>query len=255
MISKRLLILISLSFAGIIPAFAQMQDDNKMIKESDFVLIEGGNFLMGCTSDDNDCYPDEQPQHRVSISTFKIYKYEVSVAQYRLFCQKTNRQMPVTPPFGWQDENPIVNITWQDAMAYAKWAGCRLPTEAEWEYAARGGNQSKGFLYSGSNSYDEVGWSYENSGGKTHRVGQKRPNELGIYDMSGNVWEWCYDWYGSYLSHLQTDPTGSSSGTYRVYRGGSCYNDVQFVRVSSRYSNTPNYRNISIGFRLARSSN
>jgi formylglycine-generating enzyme required for sulfatase activity len=128
----------------------------------------------------------------------------------------------------------------------------RLPTEAEWEYAARGGNKSQGYKYSGSNTIGDVAWYYDNSGSKTHAVGTKQANELGIYDMSGNVYEWCSDWYGAdyYSSSRQTNPMGPSSGSYRVIRGGSWCNRARYCRVSIRGSNFPSIRYDLIGFRL-----
>ncbi|NUM72516.1 MAG: formylglycine-generating enzyme family protein, partial [Ignavibacteriaceae bacterium] len=130
--------------------------------------------------------------------------------------------------------------------------GYRLPTEAEWEYAARGGSQSKGYTYSGSSNAGDIAWYDNNSGSKTHPVGQKQPNELGIYDMSGNVWEWCWDWYGDYSSESQTNPKGPSSGGGRVYRGGSWYFYAGRLRPAYRNYNYPDYRNNSLGFRLLR---
>ena len=127
----------------------------------------------------------------------------------------------------------------------------RLPTEAEWEYAARGENRSQGYKYSGSNNLNSVAWYADNSGNTTHDVGLKSPNELGIYDMSGNVWEWCSDWYGNYSSSSQTNPTGSYSGSIRVSRGGSWYSDARYCRVSTRSNFTPDRRYISLGLRLA----
>ncbi|MBP5484357.1 MAG: SUMF1/EgtB/PvdO family nonheme iron enzyme, partial [Bacteroidaceae bacterium] len=127
----------------------------------------------------------------------------------------------------------------------------RLPTEAEWEYAARGGKQSKGYKYSGSNTPADVAWYEEKSDGKSHPVATKLPNELGLYDMSGNVWEWCQDWYGSYSSTTQSNPTGPSSGSYRVHRGGSWRNFAGDCRVSHRHFNTPSGAFINLGFRLA----
>ena len=127
----------------------------------------------------------------------------------------------------------------------------RLPTEAEWEYAARGGNKSNGFEYSGSGSIDKVAWYDGNTSSKTHPVKQKQANELGIYDMSGNVWEWCQDRYGSYSSSAQTNPTGPSFGPYRVFRGGGWYSSAGFCRVSYRSYYTPSYSNYNLGLRLA----
>ena len=123
--------------------------------------------------------------------------------------------------------------------------------EAEWEYAARGGSKSRGYKYDGGNNIGSVAWYDGNSGNKTHEVGKKQPNELDLYDMSGNVWEWCQDWYGSYSSSSQTNPTGSSSGSYRVYRGG-CWSDLaRFCRVSYRDGDAPGFRIYDLGLRLA----
>ena len=128
------------------------------------------------------------------------------------------------------DNLPVEQVSWKDVQEFIQKLNAltgktyRLPTEAEWEYAARGGNQSQGYKYAGSNTVGDVAWHYGNSDHKTHPVGQKQPNELGLYDMSGNVWEWCQDWYGDYSSSAQTNPTGPSSGSYRVLRGGSWSN-------------------------------
>ena len=127
----------------------------------------------------------------------------------------------------------------------------KLPTEAQWEYAARGGNRSRGYKYSGSNNIDDVAWYESNSGRHTHAVATKQPNELGIYDMSGNVWEWCSDWYGDYDSSSQTDPQGASTGSYRVLRGGCCSYAAENCRISNRDGYAPGSRDSLIGFRLA----
>lgn len=220
----------------------------------EFVRVEGGYFDMGCNEEDKDCYPDEMPAHKVFVSTFEIGKYEVTVREYKEFCSATQRNMPSAPSYGWQDDMPIVNVSWQDAYDYAKWKSCRLPTEAEWEYAAKGGNKSKGYLYAGSDDYEKVGWCYENSNGRLHPVGQKQPNELGIYDMSGNAWEWCNDNYEIfyYKSSPQKNPKGPQKGLGKVNRGGCFAFDFGLMSVHHRRCSDINSFGTGTGFRLAR---
>jgi formylglycine-generating enzyme required for sulfatase activity len=151
----------------------------------------------------------------------------------------------------------VEEVSWDDVQEFIHKLNAltgkeyRLPTEAEWEYAARGGNQSRGYKYSGSNNVGDVAWYGDNSGSKTHPVGTKQANELGIYDMSGNVWEWCQDWYGSYSSSSQTNPVGASSGSGRVDRGGSWSSYAGIVRVCDRDYGTPGNRYDNLSFRLA----
>jgi formylglycine-generating enzyme required for sulfatase activity len=218
------------------------------------ITVEGGTFTMGDTEMEGEA--DEQPTHQVTLKTFKIAKTETTVAQWRAYCNATGRTMPETPSWGWIDSHPIVNVNYSDAMAYCDWlaekmdADYRLPTEAEWEYAARGGKLSKGTKYSGGRSIDNAGWYEDNAGSKTHAVATKNTNELGIYDMSGNVWEWCKDLYDYYSAAAQTNPKGATSGSYRVLRGGSWYNSASFCRVANRDYGGPSYRYDDVGFRV-----
>ena len=152
---------------------------------------------------------------------------------------------------------PMYYVSWEDCQEFITKLNAltgknfRLPTEAEWEFAARGGNKSCGYKYSGSNTLSNVAWYDDNSGSQTHPVGTKSPNELGIYDMSGNVWEWCSDWYGNYSSSSQYNPTGPYSGSGRVFRGGCWLNGARICRVSYRGGNYPTDRNVNLGLRLA----
>ena len=206
---------------------------------------------MGATSEQgSDADSDEKPTHSVTLSGYYIGKYEVTQELWKAV-------MGSNPSYFKGDNLPVENVSWNDVQEFLRKLNAmtgksyRLPTEAEWEFAARGGNSSSGYKYSGSNSIGSVAWYWENSGSRTHAVGTKSPNELGIYDMSGNVWEWCQDWYGSYSSSWQRNPQGSNSGSYRVYRGGSWISNARSCRVSFRNRFTPDYRNYYLGFRLA----
>lgn len=234
--------------------FALLSGLSLFAQKDYWVRVDGGTFVMGCNETDKDCYPDERPKHSVIISTFEIGKYEVTVKEYREYCKATKKQMPKPPSFGWKDDYPIVNITWQDAVDYATWKGCRLPTEAEWEYAARGGNKSQGYLFSGSNNYDEVGWCYENAERKPHPVGQKKPNELGIYDMSGNAWEWCADNYAIFYYEISpaSNPKGPDTGLGKINRGGCFAFDHSLMNVHHRRCSDPTSIGTGTGFRIAR---
>jgi formylglycine-generating enzyme required for sulfatase activity len=207
---------------------------------SGMVYVAGGTFQMGSNRGDS----DEKPVHTVTVSSFWMDKTEVTQAEYRKVMGKNPSK------FSGCDGCPVEQVSWHDANTYAKKVGKRLPTEAEWEYAARGGNKSKGYKYSGGNDLDAVGWYNNNSGRKTHPVAQKQPNELGLYDMSGNLWEWCSDWYGDYSSSTQTDPQGPNSGGYRVRRSGSWDYLDSDCRVAYRTGTNPDGRYSHIGFRL-----
>lgn len=216
------------------------------------IAIQGGTFWMGCSSEQvGDCEDNENPVHQVTLSDFSIGKYEVTQAQWRAV-------MGTSPSYFKNcDSCPVEGVSWNDIQTFLSKLNVltgknyRLPTEAEWEYAARGGNKSKGYKYSGSNSVRTVGWYWNNGGEKTHPVGQKVPNELGICDMTGNVLEWCQDWYGDYSSSIQTNPRGPSFGSKRVNRGGHWRGFATYTRVSIRYGYSPGYQGSVVGFRLA----
>lgn len=216
-------------------------------KKGEMILVKGGVFEMGSRE-----FDDEKPIHSVELKSFLIDKYQVTVKQYREFCKTTSRNMPRTPVWGWFEDHPVVNVSWQDAYHYAKWVDKRLPTEAEWEYAARGGKDSKNFKYSGSDNIDEVAWYVGNSKSKTNPVGKKAPNELGIHDMSGNVLEWCSDWYSAYPSSSQNNPTGPVAGQLKVIRGGSWNLKETACRNTLRNSYDPGIRDEYFGFRCVK---
>jgi formylglycine-generating enzyme required for sulfatase activity len=200
-----------------------------------YVWIPPGTFMMGCSPGDNECEYDEKPAHEVTITKgFWIGQTEVTVAAYKRFSNETGHDFPTSPDFNsrWRNDNwPIVNVTWDDAKAYCVWSGGRLPTEAEWEYAARAGSTEARY-----GDIASIAWSDSNSGGRTHNVGEKRANGFGLYDMFGNVWEWVSDWYNEnyYESRASQDPSGPPSGTRKVVRGGSFANDPSNGRASSR---------------------
>ncbi len=231
-----------------------------------FELIKGGTFLLGS-------------HHSVKLRSFYMSKYQVTQAEYVNITGEQNPSM-----FKENNKNPVEQASWFDAIAYCnklnekngyqpvydkegnlldangdkttditQVSGFRLPTEAEWEYAAGGGAENR-TEFAGTNDIGELpeyAWSHENSNSKTHPVGQKKPNALGLYDMSGNVWEWCNDWHGDYPTEAQTNPAGPASGSYRVIRGGSWDNDAEVCRVASRDRADPADRDDVVGFRLA----
>ena len=209
--------------------------------------VEGGTFQMG--SNDSEAYGDEQPVHSVALSGYYMGETEVTQALWKAV-------MGSNPSNFKGDNLPVAHVNWNDCQDFIRklnqltGMNFRLPTEAEWEFAARGGNQSNGYTYAGSNNIGSVVWYDDNSGSKSHAVKGKSPNELGLYDMSGNVWEWCSDWYGDYGSGSQTDPIGPSSGSYRVLRGGGWNYYARGCRVSYRCRGDPGYRGDHIGFRL-----
>lgn len=213
------------------------------------VWVEGGTFTMGCTPEQgDDCWSVESPAHSVTLDGYYIGETEVTQALWTAV-------MGSNPSYHKGNNLPVEQVSWVDAQDFIKrlsqLTGCTfsLPTEAEWEYAARGGSKSRGYKYAGSNGIDAVAWYTDNSGSSTHPLAQKAANELGLYDMSGNVWEWCSDWYGGYSSGAQRNPTGPGSGSRRVLRGGSWFNYAGYCRVSYRYRSNPADRGY-FGFRL-----
>jgi len=226
---------------------------------TNMVYVIGGNYMMGTDMGKN----DEKPAHNVKVNSFYISKYEVTAEEYSLFCKETGNSMPVDPfvyfskqkfqPISIEGNNKnmaIINVNWDNAVAYCTWLSkkmgrtYRLPTEAEWEFAGRGGNQSKGYNYAGSNNKNDVAWCFGSAGsgssevlyGSLHQVGRLKPNELGLYDMSGNAWEWCLDYFHEeyYLFSQSDNPTGPERGVAHVLRGGAY--DFVDVRIFVRYS-------------------
>ena len=236
-----------------------------------FVLVEAGSFQMGSEAD--------RPIHEATIQkSFYIGRHEVTFQEYDRYCEETGLQKPSDDSAG-RGNRPVIRVDWYDAVEYCNWRseqeglkpayviqgrdvtcdftaeGYRLPTEAEWEYAAKGGKETLDLAYSGSGKADEVGWHEDISGGLLHEVGQKNANELGIYDMSGNAYEWCWDWYNGdfYSTASVIDEGGPVSGTNRVIRGGSWLHKIDRMRVSFRFSSNPEETFGDLGFRLVRS--
>ena len=216
----------------------------------DMVRVEAGTFTMGATPEMKKPDKDEKPAHQVTLTNdYYIGKYEVTQALWQAVMGNN--------PSNFKGDNlPVEQVSWDDCQEFISKLNSitgktfRLPTEAEWEYAARGGKKSRGYQYSGSNNISDVAWYKDNSDSKTHTVGSKQANELGIYDMSGNVWEWCQDWYGKYSSSSQTNPTGANSGSYRVRRGGCRGITARYCRSSYRSFDAPGCRDSSLGLRL-----
>jgi len=214
------------------------------------VKVEAGSFNMGATPEMINPDTDEKPVHRVTLTNdYYIGKYEVTQALWQAVTDSNPSNFK-------GNDLPVEMVSWNDCQDFISklnsMTGKRfhLPTEAQWEYAARGGKKSRGYQYSGSNTLGDVAWYSGNSCSRTHAVGTKQPNELGIYDMAGNVWEWCQDWYGSYSSSPQTNSTGAVSGSYRVFRGGSWYYSAWYCRTSYRRNGTPGFRDNDLGLRL-----
>ncbi|MBR4135975.1 MAG: formylglycine-generating enzyme family protein [Bacteroidales bacterium] len=221
----------------------------------EMVYVEGGEFLMGCSGVQHaDCLFDERPAHVVVLSDYCISKYEVTQELWMAVMGGKNPSKVIG------DSLPVTRVSWYDAREFIaklnKMTGkkYRLPTESEWEYAARGGRLSQGYKFSGSDDINDVAWYRKNSGRKPHAVGTKMPNELGIYDMSGNVYEWCYDGFEFYelsFSGAYVNPKGYELSECRVYRGGCITSFWDVCRVSARNRIVPNATLHYVGFRLA----
>ena len=221
------------------------------------IFVKGGTFQMGDSV--GDLHDACRPVHSVTVSDFYIGKYEVTFDEYDKFCEATNSKKPDDEEWG-RGKRPVINVSWNGATAYCEWLSkktgqtYRLPTEAEWEYAAGGGanNRTK---YAGTDNENELrkyAWFDKNAGGKTHEVGTREANQLGIYDMSGNVWEWCVDWYSKdyYKNSPKNNPNGATSGSGRVLRGGSWDFNAVLSRIADRNSNSPVIKWSRNGFRI-----
>lgn len=259
-----LLILVTGCFSSLVAQSAKTTD-----KHPNMIWVEGGSFQMG----NKGGYPFEKPIHTVTVDGFFISKYEITNAQYAKFLNEygsdvvkedSYKGQPMVKTHQWgmyKDNNtwkaqkkyenyPAINVTWFGAWAYCKFYGVRLPTEAEWEFAARGGKKGKEYKYAGGSDLIEAGWFDKNSGYMPHQVGTRLANELGLYDMSGNVCEWCADWYGSYQGNPARNPQGPSKGKNRIIRGGSWNDIAEHCQVGNRFSYTPDILTHFIGFRV-----
>ena len=214
------------------------------------IAVEGGTFTMGATSEQQYPWDDEKPMHTVTLSDYYIGETEVTQELWAAVMGDNPSR------FTGNMQRPVEQVSWNDCQTFIQklnrltGANFRLPTEAEWEFAARGGRNSRGYQYSGSSNLGDVAWYGDNSSSTTHPVKTKSPNELDIYDMSGNVKEWCQDWWGNYSSSSQTNPTGPSTGSHRVSRGGSWSSPARYCRSAYRISNTPVSWRYYLGLRL-----
>jgi formylglycine-generating enzyme required for sulfatase activity len=270
------IILLSLFQAACMSAGPALKPDSTL---SCFVPVPGGCFQMG--NGYSDAYHIERPLHEVCLDDFAMARFAVTRGDFRKFTHETGylsdaekgdgcysydgSSWKKDPAASWRspglpqdDSHPVVCVSWNDAMAYAQWYSgksgedYRLPTEAQWEYAARSAGKIE--KYAGGNDVDAVAWFAGNSGNGTHPVGQKQANGLGLYDMSGNVWQWTADWYGEkyYRESPRANPAGPATGSKRLFRGGSWFYDARGVRASYRDFAVPEFRSSYLGFRLIR---
>jgi len=252
-ISKKLQVSVVLAFLFVqsLAGFAQKPD-------IEWVSIPAGTFSMGSPAGEPERFDDES-QHQVTVSAFSMSKYEVTFDQYEQFCDATGRTKPFDEGWG-RGKNPVINVNWADANAFAEWMSCRLPTEAEWEYAARAGSvtpfNTGNCLGTGQANYNG---NYPYTGcregtlvRRTVAVGGFEPNAWGLHDMHGNVWEWCSDIYDNYPPGAQVDPRGPYSGANRVIRGGSWYCYANYCRSAYRGNHNPELINYGIGIRLVK---
>lgn len=246
---RKLILLTMLTWGGLLHAHEPAASEKIEITVNgvsfNMVKVSGGTFFMGDAKGDS----DEKPVHRVTVSDYYIGETEVT--------QDLWTAVMGSNPSHWRGGKlPVENVSWEDVQSFIQQLNdqtnknFRLPTEAEWEFAAKGGNASKGYQYSGSNNIDNVAWYYSNSKNKTHEVATKQPNELGIYDMSGNVWEWCQDYYGLYTQDEQLNPTGPASGTRCVKHGGGWNNLAISCRPANRENFSTAFTCNYLGFRL-----
>lgn len=272
-------ILVPLFLSNIV-SYAQSQPAMNM------VYVEGGSFIMGCLEGrDKYCDLPDKPAHTVDVSSFYIGRYEVTVDQFKQFIDSTGyitdaerrgeaiiftrKKWRTTKNINWRNNDtggmavasqPVTHVSWNDATEYCKWLSettgekYRLPTEAEWEFAARGGRHTRNAQYNSRASIDTLAWFERNAEGCSHPVGQKMPNELGIYDMLGNAAEWVNDWYKEnyYKESPGSNPPGAAGGIQKVYRGGSWFFDYEYIKPVARYASTPDFTGMSIGFRVAK---
>ena len=260
------------------------------MKTNEWIAVDGGSFTMGNAYPDETTYESEIPAHKATVRSFRMARCPVTVGEWMEFAESEGEPDAIEAFRDYAQSIPVHSVCWYDAIRYCNWLsrkdglqecyrvdshyvdernlntedelkwkvewdssanGYRLPTEAEWEFAARGGIESDRLAYAGSDSLSEVAWFFENSGNMPHPVGTKRPNKLGFCDMNGNVWEWCWDWYGAYSAAETVDSVGADSGTDRVLRG-QAWNCVEKIcRITVRSGDDPSYRNLYYGIRIA----